>query len=185
MSFTSDIRSITRRYVAMITQHNQEIADFEKKYATYYSRDVFQKKRNELENAKRNTVDAARNAIQALVAAYKARVKDMDALNGAEVTDDAKLLTGAFKLTSADLEAMYDRAAAGKGNRTMERLISDYARERDIFIARTFHSAADKLEGSEVMKQYAFNSFDRPEYADIMDNDQYFQQITPEAIKGD
>lgn len=182
MSFTSDIRSTTRRYVAMITQHNQEIADFEKKYATYYSRDVFQQKRNELENAKRSTVDAARNAIQALVDAYKARVKDMDALNGAEVTDDAKLLTGAFNLTAADLEAMFDRAA---GNRTMQRLISDYAREHDIFIARTFHSAADKLEGAEVMQRYALNSFDRPEYADIMDNDQYFEQITPAAIKGD
>lgn len=185
MSFTSDIRSTTRRYVAMITQHNQEIADFEKKYATYYSRDVFQQKRNELENAKRSTVDAARNAIQALVDDYKARVKDMDALNGAEVTDDAKLLTGAFNLTAADLEAMFDRAAAGKGNRTMERLISDYAREHDIFIARTFHSAADKLEGAEVMQRYALNSFDRPEYADIMDDDRYFEQITPEAIKGD
>lgn len=185
MSFTSDIRSTTRRYVAMITQHNQEIADFEKKFATYYSRDVFQQKRNELENAKRNTVDAARNAIQVIVDSYKARVEDMDALNGAEVTDDAKLLTGAFKLTAADLETMYDRAAAGKGNRTMERLISDYAREHDIFIARTFHSAADKLEGAEVMQRYALNSFDRPEYADIMDNDQYFEQITPAAIKGD
>lgn len=182
MSFTSDIRSTTRRYVAMITQHNQEIADFEKKYATYYSRDVFQQKRNELENAKRSTVDAARNAIQALVDAYKARVKDMDALNGAEVTDDAKLLTGAFNLTAADLEAMFDRAA---GNRTMQRLISDYAREHDIFIARTFHSAADKLKAAETMKKYAFNSFDRPGYADIMDSDEYFEKITPEAIKGD
>lgn len=182
MSFTSDIRSTTRRYVAMITQHNQEIADFEKKYVTYYSRDVFQQKRNELENAKHSTVDAARNAVHALVDAYKAQVKDMDALNGAEVTDDAKLLNGAFKLTAADLEAMFDRAA---GNRTMQRLISDYAREHDIFIARTFHSAADKLEGAEVMKKYAFNSFDRPGYADIMDSDEYFEKITPEAIKGD
>ena len=185
MSFTSDIRSTTRRYVVMITQHNQEISDFEKKYATYYSRDVFQQKRNELESAKRATVEAARNAIQALVDSYRGRVKNLDALNGAEVTDDAKLLTGAFNLTAADLEAMYDRAAAGKGNRTMERLISDYAREHDIFIARTFHSAADKLEGAEVMQRYALNSFDRPEYADIMDDDRYFEQITPEAIKGD
>lgn len=185
MSFTSDIRSTTRRYVAMIAQRNQEIVDFEKKYATYYSRDVFQQKRNELEKAKRDTVNTARSAVQAIVDSYKASVKDMDALNGAEVTDDAKLLTGAFKLTAADLETMYDRAAAGKGNRTMERLITDYAREHDIFIARTFHSVADKLEGAEVMKKYALNSFDRPEYADIMDSDQYFEQIIPEAVKGD
>ena len=185
MSFTSDIRSTTRRYVAMITQHNQEIADFEKKFRDYYSRDVFQQKRNELEATKRTTVEAARNAIQVIVDNYKAQVKDMDALNGAEVTDDAKLLTGAFKLTAADLEAMYDRAAAGQGNRTMERLISDYARDHDIFISRTFHSVADKLEGAETLKKYAFNSFDRPGYSDIMDSDQYFAKILPEAIKGD
>lgn len=30
MSFTNEIRTATRHYVAMITQHNQEIADFEK-----------------------------------------------------------------------------------------------------------------------------------------------------------
>lgn len=185
MSFSSDLRSTTRRYMAMIAQHNKEISDFEKKYATYYSRDVYQQMRNELENAKRVTVEAARNAVQGIVDNYKTRVKDMDALNGAEVTEDVKLLSGSFKLTTADLEAMYDRAAAGNGNRTMERLISDYAKEHNIFIARTFYTANDKSQAADVMLKYAFNSFDRPEYADIIENDKYFAQITPEAIKGE
>lgn len=182
MSFLSDIRTTTHRYVAMIAQRNQEISDFEKKFANFYSRDVFRQKRNELETEKRNTIESARSAIQTIVDAYKDRVKTADVLNGSDVTDDARLLTGAFHLTAADLEAMFDRCS---GNRTMQRLIADFAHEHEIFIARKFYTAADKLEGAELMRRYAFNAFDRPEFSDIMGSDSYFSQITPEALKGE
>lgn len=182
MSFCNDIRTTTRRYVAEINKKNAALAAFEKQKAGYYSPQTFQKKRGELVQEKQDTIEAARAAVQALVDRYKDGLKDSDVLNGSDVTDDAKLLTGAFKLTAADLEAMFDRSS---GNRTMLRLIMDYAREHGIFIARTFYTAEDKRDGAETMLRYAYNSFDRPEYADLMDTDEYFEQITPDAVKGE
>ena len=67
----------------------------------------------------------------------------------------------------------------------MQRLISEYAEEHHVSLGRAYYSVADKFAGADVMRQYAFNSFSRPEYADIMDSDQYFQQITPAAVKAD
>ena len=67
MSFTSDIRSTTRRYVAQINERSKAIADFERQYSTYYSPEVFQQKRGELEQAKQDTVRTAQNAIQVIV----------------------------------------------------------------------------------------------------------------------
>lgn len=184
MSFTSDIRSTTRRYVAQINERSKAIADFERKYSTYYSPEVFQQKQGELEQAKQDTVRAAQDAIQVIVDSYKRRTKEANALNGAEVTEDAKLLSGAFNLTTEDLETMFDRAA-GQNNRTMQRLISEYAEEHHVPLGRAYYSVTDKFAGADVMRQYAFNAFARPEYSDIMDSDQYFQQITPAAVKAD
>ncbi len=186
MSFLNDIRTTTRKYVAQISNANDRIKDFEKKGAMY-SREYFQKERSKLEMEKQDILNRGYSDIQALADAYKKKVQDADAFDGSKVTDDAKLLTGAFKLKSEDLEAMFDRAAADR-NRTMMRAVSDYVREHIQEFAgfpRVFYTAADKMEAADIMAQYARNAFSRPEYSDIMDSDRYFEQITPAAIKGE
>lgn len=180
MSFTTDIRTTTRKHVTKINEKNKEIADFNKKYRNYYTQDVFNQKQNELEKQKQDLITLAQGEILEIVTDYKAKIANIDVLDGEKVTPDIALLDGKRKLTQRDLESMFDRAT---GNRTMQRIIVDYSKDFNIQLDRTFYSADDKASGADILKQYAFNSFSRPEYADIMDSDEYFNKIIPDALK--
>lgn len=187
MGFVNNIRTETRNQLAKINAKNKEISDFEKKYATIYARDHFQTERGKLESEKQDVMNNAYKAVQAIVSAYKSKVEKADAFDGEMVTDDAKLLTGAFKLKTEDLESMFDRAAR-QNNRTMMRAVSDYVKEHIMEFpdySRVFYSAQDKMDAADIMEKYAMNAFSRPEYSDIWLSDDYFQQITPEEIKGE
>ena len=104
-------------------------------------------------------MDAAKSEVQA---ACKAYAQEIDTgLNPAELTDDVKLLNCGAPLDERDLHQM---AARNSGNRTMTRLIENYARQHNIrFIA----PASEEREAIETMQGTAAILFKQRNYAAV------------------
>ena len=183
MLFKNKIREIALQYADLIRKKDQEIKDFESKYATIYSREHFQQERGKLEQERQQILNSAEMTLKDLADGFKDAVIGDDALEGARLTDDAKLLTGAFNLTAADLEAMFDRATKDK-NRTMQRLIFEYAQNHQINFGRVYYTEKDRREAADTLLRYALNALVRPEYAALLADDAQFMRILPAAIYG-
>ena len=113
---------------------------------------------------------------------YKESIQDLDILDGTRLTADVKLLNGAFKLNKQDLESMFDRA---KSNRTMLRLITEYAKEHNININRAYYTARDKEQGANTLSYWALSAVSQGRYMDFFTDDQYFNNSIPDAIRED
>ena len=184
MIFKNKIRSTALEYAAQIRKKDQEIKDFESRYAAVYSREHFQKERGKLEQERQQILSSAEMALNELAETYKDDVVGQDALEGSRLTDDAKLLTGAFNLTAADLEAMYDRATADR-NRTMQRLVFEYVQNHQVKgFGRAYYTEKDRREAADKLLQYALHALVRPEYTALLANDVKFMKIVPAAIYG-
>ena len=181
MSLIADVRRITTEYMGKIAAQQQLLQDHEK------SRENFSEARfTEIERQLGLDMEAIKaeceRKVRERVEQYKADISAADALNGANLTDDAKLLNGDYPLTVNDLNAMLDRSV---GNRTMEKLIHDYAREHSMSLSRAFYSTEQKAEAADGLVSYARSCFQRPEYFDMMGSDEYFEEALSEAIKGE
>ncbi len=184
MSFKDKIRSTALEYAALIRKKDQEIKDFEGKYAAIYSREHFQQERGKLEQERQQILTSAEMTLKDLAEGFRDAVIGDDALEGARLTDDAKLLTGAFNLTAADLEAMFDRATKDK-NRTMQRLIFEYVQSHQVKgFGRVYYTEKDRREAADTLLRYALNALVRPEYAALLADDARFMKVVPAAIYG-
>lgn len=109
--------------------------------------------------------DEVNDNIKKLCDGFADELRQADALNPADITDDAKLLNSGFKFKRSELEKMFDRY---DGNKTMQRLIIDAADKNGIQqfgrvvlpsesgeLAKTVESMA---EGARV----AIRHYDRP-----------------------
>lgn len=177
MLFKNKIRETALQYAALIRKKDQEIKDFENKYAAIYSPEHFQQERAQV-------LKSAEMTLNDLADGFKDALIGDDALEGSRLTDDVKLLTGAFNLTAADLEAMYDRATKDS-NRTMQRLVFEYARDHQVKgFGRVYHTEKDRREAADKLLQYARNALVMPEYAALLADDAQFMKIVPAAIYG-
>lgn len=184
MIFKNKIRAIALEYAALIRKKDQEIKDFESKYAAVYSREHFQQERGKLEQERQHILKSAEMTLNDLADGFKDALIGDDALEGSRLTDDAKLLTGAFNLTAADLEAMYDRATADR-NRTMQRLVFEYVQNHQVKgFGRVYYTEKDRREAADKLLQYARNALVKPEYAALLADDVQFMKIVPAAIYG-
>lgn len=182
MSLIADVRKIAGDTVERIKAKEREIeahkAERPNLSDTRYA-EIMDKLQGELERIKYECQEAVRQRVEE----YRKAVKAADALDGAKLTDDAQLLSGSFPLAVADLDSMMERAA---GNRTMEKLISNYAAERGLNLAKPFYTAEQKVAAAaEFLNAYARNVCARPEYYDIWGTDEYFNDATPEEIRGE
>ena len=149
MLFKNKIRETALQYAALIRKKDQEIKDFENKYAAIYSPEHFQQERGKLEQERAQVLKSAEMTLNDLADGFKDALIGDDALEGSRLTDDVKLLTGAFNLTAADLEAMYDRATKDS-NRTMQRLVFEYARDHQVKgFGRVYHTEKDRREAAD------------------------------------
>lgn len=184
MLFKNKIRETALQYAALIRKKDQEIKDFENKYAAIYSPEHFQQERGKLEQERAQVLKSAEMTLNDLADGFKDSLTGDDALEGARLTDDAKLLTGAFNLTAADLEAMFDRATKDR-NRTMQRLICEHARNHQVKgFGRVYYTEKDRREAADTLLRYALNALVRPEYAALLADDAQFMRILPAAIYG-
>ena len=183
MSLIADVREIVKGFVGQIRAQEQRMQEHEKERENW-SDTRFREVKEQLEADMRDIQFACEKAVKERVEQYKTEVFKADTLDGSKLTDDATLLSGEFLLSASDLDAMLDRSA---GNRTMEKLIHNYAAERNMGLSRSFFTAEQKATAAaEFMTAYARNVCARPEYYDdIWSTDEYFEEATPEALRNE
>lgn len=184
MSFVNDMRNTVRNYHAAVVSAEKEMAEFTLEYSGVYRGEVFKQKRAALAEKRDAAVKNGNDAIYSLLHNFKEKIKGIDALVGADLTDDAKLLDSPIELSKEDLTAIYDR---NKGNRTMQQLTMQRAKKAGIFIDRIFYTEADIVIDAEKFTKSALtampgmnNDFFNILWAD----DKKFEKLVPESIKG-
>lgn len=190
MKFTEKVRSTAESYVKKIQAKEKEIADHQKNGIETYSYAKYQEMYLELQEQRKDLHREAVAAIHAIIDEFKAELTRRYVAKGDELnTGDMALLNSGYKLSLADLEAMFDRYAPTEAmpyaayNHTMIRAILDYAEEHGMYLNRTYYGEKEKAAAADSLKQYALNCFQRPDYG--MESEAYFAQIFPEALAGD
>lgn len=184
MNFANNMRNIGLFYINQVQEIECSIEEFRRKKQNYYSTEIFNAKLREMEHYKSNIIAEALQKINGLRDDYIRKAQEAETLNGSEVTDDAKLLTGAFNLTQLDLETMFDRAEAAK-NYTMQRLICEYADKHLQGFTRVYCGVGAKIEGAKQLANYIESALYYQDYAAILNNDIQFSRIVSKAVKED
>ncbi|MEA4933728.1 MAG: hypothetical protein VB071_09185 [Lawsonibacter sp.] len=181
MSLIGDVRSITTQMVDNIKAQEKKIQNHERdreNWSDVRFAERVQQLQAEMATIQREGLDAVTQRVEQ----YKETVFAADLLDGSKLTPDVNLLTGNFNLTNADLNAMLERST---GNRTMERLVCQYAQAHGNVLDRHFYTAEEKAEAAECLITYARSVTQRPNFFDMMNSDDYFKQVLPEAIQGE
>lgn len=179
----TELRNTVNTHHAAVVAAQAEVDKFQRDWAGYYSPDVFASKMSEY-TAKRDAALSAGNAaIRETVNAFLAEIKQMDALDGAKLTDDVKLLESPVKLNKNDLEKMFDRAKADN-NRTMLELITRRTLRDGIDIERVFYTAKDIEDATRSLAGYAYDSIPVGWVFDMVwNNDKNFNTVIPAALR--
>ena len=157
--------------IAELTARNKELAELKQKAqdTRKYKPEYISSLRQRISALERETgryEEEVNDSIKKLCGGFADELRQADALNPADLTDDAKLLNSGFKFKRSELEKMFDRY---DGNKTMQRLIIDAADKNGIQqfgrvvlpsesgeLAKTVESMA---EGAKV----AIRHYDRPD----------------------
>lgn len=148
--FYWDIRGIVKSVIDELTElDKQEKAIEDKIKSNRYSPKIVQDElKPELTSIRRKR-EAMRedgvSAVRTRTNEYIAELRKADQLNPDNLTDDIKLLQSGIALSVDDLEMLFDRNA---GNSTMQKLITDFAKQHDRDIQRYYRPAnADIISG--------------------------------------
>lgn len=148
--FYWDIRGIVKSVIDELTELDKQEKDIEDKIkSNRYSPKIVQDElKPELTSIRRKR-EAMRedgvSAVRTRANEYIAELRKADQLNPDNLTDDIKLLQSGIALSVDDLEMLFDRNA---GNSTMQKLITDFAKQHDRDIQRYYRPAnADIISG--------------------------------------
>lgn len=94
-------------------------------------------------------LEAAKTDVEQFIRGYAAELRSRDALNPADLTDDARLLTGGLPLTERDYRAILERS---QGNATMLQLTLRAAKTAGVDLGGEFYighaQAAQSVENT-------------------------------------
>ena len=105
MSLIADVRRITAEYMGKISAQQRLLKEHEKSCENFSEARFAEIERQlglDMEAIKDECVGKVRERVER----YKAAISTADALNGSDLTDDAKLLNGDYPLTVNDLDAI-------------------------------------------------------------------------------
>lgn len=180
MDYIKSIIETTRKSIKTLHEMDGSIETLKanKTYSPEYLDQLVRAARDERGEAMRS----ACSEIDDLTDSYIESILDIDVPAGADLTDDAKLLSGGFKLSPHDLQVIFDRNA---GNRTMMRMIIKYAADHDIIINRILYTAKEKREAAIGFANQAKAALNGGYYAELFSDDAYISGITPDELTAD
>ena len=182
MKFTENLRKTVEDYTIKIKKMDAEITDHQKNGINTYSDAKYKEIALELSEQRNFLMSEAVSAVKKIIDEYKAELPKRFIAKGNDLNaEDMALLSSGYKLTAADVEAMFDRYAPD--NHTMVRAVLDYAETHDLQICRSYYGEKEKAAAADTLNTYAINCFSRPDYG--MESEAYFAQIFPEALAGD
>ena len=182
MYFVDNIRTTTLRYLGDLAEIDKVLDEYNRE-KDCYSDEYFKAKIAPLKSKRSDIVDAGKKAVKALLEQYRDDVIARYTPNGDELTPDAAVLTSGMKLDKADLERLFDK---NRGNATMERLLFEYAKQHNVNnFSRVFFSEQDRITAAEKLALYAEGALDDPWRASFITNDEYYDKIQTDAIRGE
>ena len=135
-NFYWDIRGIVNSTIEDLTEFDKQEKAIQDKIKSnrYTAKAVQTELQPELATIRRNRETRREDgvaAVRARASEYIAELRKADQLNPDNLTDDIKLLQSGVALSADDLATLFDRNA---GNSTMQKLITDFAKQhgRDI-----------------------------------------------------
>ena len=139
-TFYWDIREIVSTTIKELTEFDKQEKEIEDKIkSNKYSQNTVQNElRPELTNIRRNREakrESGVSAVRSKVNEYIEELRKADQLNPDNLTDDIKLLQSGVALSADDLTMLFDRNA---GNSTMQKLITDFAKQHNRDIQRHY-----------------------------------------------
>lgn len=157
--------------ITELTERNKELAELKQKAqdTRKYKPEYISSLRQRIAALERENIryeEEANDSIKKLCGGFADELRQADALNPADITDDAKLLNCGLKLKRSDLENLFDKY---NGNRTMQRLILDAAETNGI---QQFERVLLPSESAELAKsvesmaegaKVAIRHYDRPD----------------------
>lgn len=157
--------------IAELTARNKELAELKQKAqdTRKYKPEYISSLRQRISALERENIryeEEINGNIKKLCGGFADELRQADALNPADITDDAKLLNCGLKLKRSDLENLFDKYT---GNRTMQRLILDAAETNGI---QQFERVLLPSESAELAKsvesmaegaKVAIRHYDRPD----------------------
>lgn len=183
MIFAKDLRETTNQYLDKIRAKDIELQKLNSNKERYAD-DYFKQCIDRIKKEKAEIIEKAKFMINLVINNYKESIQDLDILDGEKLTADIRLLDGKIKLKKQDLEAMFDRAMTAK-NRTMLRLITDYSKEFNLPINRTYYTARDKEQGANTLSYWALSAISQGRYMEFFTDDEHFNKSVPDAIRED
>lgn len=178
MSYVQKIRTAVIETVSKLEANDKARLELEK--SKDYSAEYKNAKLSELRAARNQIRLDARTGIDAVTAAYIAEANKKLQPKGEDITSDAKLLNAGLRLTSEELETLFDKY---NGNPTMQRLVAQAAERDGVNIGRAYYTLESKKAAALDYSNSAKAALDNPlTYAFFVDR---LTQIVPGAIAND
>lgn len=157
--------------ITELTERNKELAELKQKAqdTRKYKPEYISSLRQRIAALERENIryeEEANDSIKKLCGGFADELRQADALNPADLTDDAKLLNSGFKFKRSELEKMFDRY---NGNKTMQRLIIDAADKNGIqqfgrvILPSESAELAKSVESMAEGARVAIRHYDRPD----------------------
>ena len=182
MYFVNTLRTTTLKHLGDLAEIDKELEAYNREKGNF-SDEYFKAKIAPLKSKRSDIVDAGKKAVKALLEQYRDDVIARYTPNGDELTPDAAVLTSGMELGKIDLERIFDKHP---GNVTMQRLISEYASQHGVKdFSRAFFSEQDRITAAEKLALYAEGALDDPWRASFITNDEYYDKIQTDAIRGE
>ena len=134
-TYLDDVYDVFKEHTASIHKTLAEIWDLQEKIDSGLygidSQQEFYRQRDELKTGiKDRDIPAAMDAARAPFKREIKRLQALDAVNGADLSEDAKLLSSGIRLRKKDVDDLL--AKPENNNPTMKRLISDYLEKHTV-----------------------------------------------------
>ena len=178
--FKSDLKNCIAKTRKSIEQHQENIKNLQKEIdSKVYSSEIIQKLEDKIRAEERNIrggwtncIDSFRDDATKIIEKYAEFARNLDVVDGSEITDDAKLLNSGINLNERDIEAIAERS---KGNQTMGRMLFEYCQTHNFKVPEVTlldygsgSRTAEEIEGCKSGIHYFSKWIDKPQYADDM-----------------
>ena len=175
MKYTTSMTDLMIKSVNELKRLNASIKDLKSKEKSYY-KPTYDSLMKDLVTKRENLISETTQKSDSYLEWYKKDLHKAYVIDPARITPDSELLKGNFDLSASELEEMLDNHS---NNRTMQRMIWDYANKSGIKLNRKgMESEADVMDKANRVRLAVISAMERPEYSDIWTSSDYLAQLT-------
>ena len=175
MKYIKEMQELIKKTCIDLNLANEYISKLEKEEKNYHKETY----KNLMDSAIGKRDSIINNAIttgEKYFAWYRNALHKEFAMDPEKITPDSELLKGGFNLSAGELEEMLDNHST---NRTMSRMIWDYADNHKIMLNRKpMEKEEDVLQKANQAVLAVRSATQRPGYAETWTSNDYLSQLT-------